>query len=624
MPELFTMLTAVGSLALSMAVMVPLVGTMVRFRAHYNPNGPQLHSEGELEGGHHTGPVVSSFFGMLRRMYRIEGWSGLYRGLMPSLPSRVIPLFLVISLSHSNLRHEMNDSDGGAVGMLAYSILVMLVSLPLEIITNRAITTPHKLPYFNVIYSLRILLTPTERRRPWILYLTPGLLAAKVAHAAYGVLFVRLIGQLLPEFAKPGTIIRLEEIPPIRFTIAFAIVVLTKAILIPWEEDGDGEKVTEYAGAEEDVIGTDWEPYVGLVDCGKRIIDEEGWKTLYRACLKYIVRTAPLHKRASLHNNGSLPAAAIMLDLHFYMMIKLGYHALSPLGYLVPLLGTGVRWRVHCNPKAEGDVQPHTGPVITSFFGVLRRVYNIEGQPGLYRGLMPMLITLVIIRLEVLVISLNGNNIRHGTYTVPDVGAIGMLVYSIFAVLAYLPLVIITNRAITTPHKLPCFNVIYSLRILLTPTERRRPWVLYLTPGFVAAQVAHTAYVILLLLSIRQLSPPELANPDMPRNEEIPLDRLAKFLVIVILGTVVLPPLKTIATRLSIQRNDAALDFNAVSQEEHTPLLPQHQHSGADEDVISLRTADREPYLGLVDCGKKIINEEGWKTFYRAWLLSTF
>ncbi|OAX39312.1 hypothetical protein K503DRAFT_769608 [Rhizopogon vinicolor AM-OR11-026] len=308
MPELFAMLTVVGSLALSMTVMVPLLGTRVRFRAHYNPKGLQLHSEGELEGGHHTGPVISSFFGMLRRIYRIEGWSGLYRGLMPSLLFRVIPFFLVILLSHSNLRHEMNnDSDGGAVGMLAYSILVMLVSLPLEIITNRAITTPHKLPYFNVIYSLRILLTPTERRRPWILYLTPGLLAAKVAHAAYGVLFVRLIGQLLPEFVKPGAIIRLEEISPVRFTIAFAVVVLSKAIIIPWEvivtrlsiqrnhavpelnsmtqEDSDGEKVTEYAGAEEDVIGlrTDREPYVGLVDCGKRIIDEEGWKTLYRA-----------------------------------------------------------------------------------------------------------------------------------------------------------------------------------------------------------------------------------------------------------------------------------------------------------------------------------------------------
>jgi hypothetical protein len=96
--------------------------------------------------------------------------------------------------------------------------------------------------------------------------------------------------------------------------------------------------------------------------------------------LKHIVQM--LDKQASLHNNGSLPAATIMLN-HFYMIIIVGYLALSSLAYLVPLHGTGVRWRAHCNPKGlqlntEGDVQPHTGPVITSFFGVLRRVHNIE------------------------------------------------------------------------------------------------------------------------------------------------------------------------------------------------------------------------------------------------------
>jgi hypothetical protein len=82
-----------------------------------------------------------------------------------------------------------------------------------------------------------------------------------------------------------------------------------------------------------------------------------------------------------------------------------------------------------------------------------RTIQGIEYAPRkycyatsyMYRPV-PMLITLVIILFEVLVIYLSGNNIRHGTYSVLDVGAVGMLVYSIFAVLAYLPLVIITNR----------------------------------------------------------------------------------------------------------------------------------------------------------------------------------
>jgi hypothetical protein len=64
------MMIMLGSLALSLAVLIPLVGTLVRFRAHYNPKGLQLDSEGDVQP--HTGPVVSSFFGMLKRVHRIE------------------------------------------------------------------------------------------------------------------------------------------------------------------------------------------------------------------------------------------------------------------------------------------------------------------------------------------------------------------------------------------------------------------------------------------------------------------------------------------------------------------------------------------------------------------------
>jgi hypothetical protein len=64
------MMIMLGSLALSLAVLIPLVGALVRFRAHYNPKGLQLDSEGDVQP--HTGPVISSFFGMLKRVHRIE------------------------------------------------------------------------------------------------------------------------------------------------------------------------------------------------------------------------------------------------------------------------------------------------------------------------------------------------------------------------------------------------------------------------------------------------------------------------------------------------------------------------------------------------------------------------
>lgn len=38
--------------------------------ANYNPKALQLDPEGNVNV--HTGPIVTSFFGMLRRVYRIE------------------------------------------------------------------------------------------------------------------------------------------------------------------------------------------------------------------------------------------------------------------------------------------------------------------------------------------------------------------------------------------------------------------------------------------------------------------------------------------------------------------------------------------------------------------------
>jgi len=112
---------------------------------------------------------------------------------------------------------------------------------------------------------------------------------------------------------------------------------------------------------------------------------------------------------------------------------------------------------------------------------------------------------------------------------------------------------------------------------------------------------------------------------------------LAKLVAVAFLSRVVLTPLEVIVVRLSVQRNHGL--------PEHTPLISQDVNdgegvTGAGEDVIwyvhcdfsfsfipldgySLRTG-REPYGGLIDCAKKIIDEEGWSALYRAWWLSTF
>ncbi|KAH7907075.1 mitochondrial carrier [Hygrophoropsis aurantiaca] len=309
------------------------------------------------------------------------------------------------------------------------------------------------------------------------------------------------------------------------------------------------------------------------------------------------------------------------------LLLSFGFYIGFSLALSVPLTGAFVRLRAHYNPKGlqldpEGDVQPHTGPVRPSSFGMLRRVYRIEGWSGLYKGLMPnMLFTLIIIAF--LVTFLDVKQLRPHeayTYTAPQTGALEMLVYRLFAMLISLPQVIFINRAITTPYKLPYLNAIYSLRILLTPTERQRPWRLYLTPGLLAAQVLHTAFK-LGLRSICQLLLPEIASGTLTRSEDTSIVKRSIFFVIALLGTIIMAPLEVAVIRLAIQRNHAVPEFNSISQEEDGDAEETVEYSGVEEDVIGLRT-EREPYTGLVDCLKRIIDEEGWGALYRAWWLT--
>jgi len=138
-------------------------------------------------------------------------------------------------------------------------------------------------------------------------------------------------------------------------------------------------------------------------------------------------------------------------------------------------------------------------------------------------------------------------------------------------------------RSITTPHKLPYFNLAASLRILLTPTERRRPWILYLTPGLFAAESIHICIVVLFLGPLRRSLLPDLSGPTPPVS--ISYVKLVAYLVILCAAVGALAPLEVIATRLAIQRNHASAQYNSVSQEVDGDAEEAAEYSGT-EDVI--------------------------------------
>ncbi|KAJ6586982.1 hypothetical protein DFH09DRAFT_1142173 [Mycena vulgaris] len=293
------------------------------------------------------------------------------------------------------------------------------------------------------------------------------------------------------------------------------------------------------------------------------------------------------------------------------------------LAIVVPLSGILVRFRANYTPRGlaldhEGGFAPHTGPVVSSYFHMFKRVYDIEGFSGLYKGLMPTFLTTLTVSIAIL--TFLDTSHRHGAYRAPVAGVLGTLFYGIGMMILSLPSAIITYRSITTPHKLPYFKPIKSLRVLLTPTEMRRPWILYLTPGLLLAECSHVAYVTLVLGPLHRLLVPMIEGPGILYPDISPV-KLSFYFVVVLVSTGILTPLEVIATRLAIQRNHASAEYNSVTQEVDGETEEVAEFAGAEEDVIGLRN-EAEPYLGLVDCAKTIINEEGFRALYRAWWIT--
>lgn len=74
---------------LGVALVVPFVGIVVRYRVNYNPKGFSLGprigadddaSAAQVEDGRVVGPRVAGLLAMFLRVRRLEGWRGLWKG----------------------------------------------------------------------------------------------------------------------------------------------------------------------------------------------------------------------------------------------------------------------------------------------------------------------------------------------------------------------------------------------------------------------------------------------------------------------------------------------------------------------------------------------------------------
>ncbi|KAK7008201.1 hypothetical protein R3P38DRAFT_1606953 [Favolaschia claudopus] len=355
---LVSLVSGVLSMLITLAIVMPFAGALVRFRANYTPRTGAVRltrDEGEDEhaasdgGARDVDSVVDAtfgYFGMFARVWRLERWAGLYKGSVPTLISTLIAFVVILPVailfgrprspysteipspsSSNSLSHFLAKAAPPPPHILLpqiwlhylAGIIAALLLIPLQILINRAITTPYILPLRrgSTRTALRTLLSPAERAKPLRLYLTPGV--------AFGVLCESLIAPALfllraATRALPGGFHLAGAIPSVLLGVLLGTPLAVAVVRLTLQrragagaESGEGEReglLGESAGGEGEAQGLQrytplggesvlevrgdaavtvltgengGEEYTGLVDCLRKVVREEGWGVLARA-----------------------------------------------------------------------------------------------------------------------------------------------------------------------------------------------------------------------------------------------------------------------------------------------------------------------------------------------------
>ncbi|KAJ6536361.1 hypothetical protein B0H19DRAFT_1183285 [Mycena capillaripes] len=310
----FDTLRLISSLGLLCIITSPFVGVLVRYRANYMPKGGTVRLSSEDEAGD-TPPSDSeaslSYFGMMKRVYRIEGWAGLYKGLIPSIITGLIALVVHVPISLVRGLYPPQALGQIASEVIRWTVGIVLLTLPavvlvpMQIIVNRTITTSYKLPAFSPRTALRIPLSPAERAQPLRLYLAPGV-ALAAALSALAIPAFLLVSDLTARSA-PGIVIG-SFIPTTLLLIAFMtpLQVLAARLTLQRRELESQMPASSLSPAPHLTTDTDAPdvavpqtyndfepvmqfrspgeaPYTSLLDCARKVVAEEGWGVLTRA-----------------------------------------------------------------------------------------------------------------------------------------------------------------------------------------------------------------------------------------------------------------------------------------------------------------------------------------------------
>lgn len=329
-------------------IFVPIQVVIIAARANYSPKVVHLNDQslgpvpsatfwGFLWGFYFCKDVVpksgtqeKSTLSFFSRIKRLEGWKSLFRSTVLSiLMVSVMTVFYIASvLSLLLVRKLMSDTTTNVLDFGVPDILGLLITFPFIVIQSRAIVHPEKLNWFKFGESLKKVTSEVEYVRPWRLYTIPGAFLAVFSRWFLIRPFADLLKSIFvrglifmtndPNIISPNNV-WVQVLGGVLFLawlfVMVPIVTVLDCVIVRlmtqrtgksyWEKTSSSEIQgidIEQVGDREPIVSLrpcfgeehpGWnyfnspflEPYKGILDCARKMRDEEGWDSLRRSAL---------------------------------------------------------------------------------------------------------------------------------------------------------------------------------------------------------------------------------------------------------------------------------------------------------------------------------------------------
>ena len=282
-------------LPLSFAVGAAIAGypagaVVSRWRLQYAPRGSQQ----------------TSFIGLFKRTQKQEGWAGLYKcrlsflhlsDISKNLTSVLLGSALVLAQSAATVIpfgiYGFIIQPYLPAGFLAYfatkpifsslpaTIVASLVALPFEVASARMFASTRSFSIWTPLQNIQALFTRSERKRPLKNLYTLSRLATVILPAVSATIAMAGIAKIASTYPKEQRwlVNAVGRIALSLLAVPFDLLALRLSM------QSDHATITnekEVQIAEEASVVIRKEPYRNLWDCVTRVIQEEGWSTLWR------------------------------------------------------------------------------------------------------------------------------------------------------------------------------------------------------------------------------------------------------------------------------------------------------------------------------------------------------